>query len=177
MATARFQHIRGLRAAATVVVGGSVAAISATLLPRAFSANADAPVFVALAGLLGIGLGLAAATLPWRVVSEADEKELRFGWMFGKRTVPWEVVRAVCIGPLGTGAARDPAGVTILLHTGEEILFTTLSRKPWEKHREAKAFIDFVQELGIPVENLLAPPEERDERERLWREARMKGHR
>jgi hypothetical protein len=97
--------------------------------------------------------------------------------MFGRRFVPWAEIRRVLIGPLGTGKERDPTAVTLLLQSGEEILFATLGGVRPEDHEAAKAFAEVAERAGVKVENVLAPPKERQDRERSWREARKRGAR
>lgn len=139
--------------------------------------NARGPVFLFSCGLLSTALGLAVGTLPWRLRSTLSPEGATIGWMLGKRVIPWTEVRRVVIGPMRSGKERDPTSAVLLLRSGEEVLFAVLGRIPPEAHPAVAALAEAAKEAGIPVDNVLAPPEERSERERKWREARIKGQR
>ena len=121
--------------------------------------------------------GLFLLALPRRLRTRLDERGIELRWAFGRRAVAWPDVKRLVIGPLGSGGERDPLGVTLILRTGEEILFTPLGRTPADRHPAAGPLLEAAQRAGVPVEDVTAPPEERSRRAREWREARMKGWR
>jgi len=170
------RHLRGGRAAATAAAGLALLAAGMRLLSSALAGNEGWP-FLALAGIALAAAGLGIATLPWRLTTVLGPEGLSLGWALGRRRLPWARVRRVVIGPLGSGGGeRDPAAVTLLLDTGEEVLYAVPGARGSTEEATA-ALLAAARAAGVRVDDTLAPREERKERAKRWREARIKGWR
>jgi hypothetical protein len=170
------RHLTGLRAAATVLAGLSLLAVGALLLARSAS-RPDGWAFLALSGLSCLVIGLLLPSLPFRLTTRITDDGISVGWALGRRHLPWAEVRRIVVGPLGSGGERDPIAVTLLLRDGTEVLFGLLGKHLLRDHAPAQALIRAAEARGIPVDDATATPEERKERGRKWREARIKGWR
>lgn len=176
MESRTIRHLTGMRVFWTLAAGGGLLAAGGWLFHE-LADGAQGPIFLFSCALLVTFLGLAVISLPWRLRSTLSAEGATIGWMLGKRRIPWAEVRRIVIGPMGSGKERDPTSAVLLLRSGEEILFAVLGRIPPEAHPAVAALAEAAKEAGIPVDNVLAPPEERSDRERKWREARIKGQR
>lgn len=170
------RHLTGRGAAATVAVGLASAAGGVALLAEA-ARGAQGWGFLLLAGVAGLAAGAVVGALPWRLTTALDDEGLALGWALGRIRIPWEAVRRVVIGPLGSGGERDPVTVTLFLRSGADVLFATLGRKRPEDHPACAPLLKEARRRGIAVDDTLAPPEERKRREQAWRKARLKGWR
>lgn len=168
------RHLRGGRAVATAAAGLALGAAGLWVLAPAL-AGAEGWPFLALAGTALTAAGLGIATLPWRLTTVLGPEGVSLGWALGRRRLPWTRIRRVVIGPLGSGGGeRDPAAVTLLLHTGEEVLYSVPGARGSTEEATA-ALLAAAEAAGVRVDDTLAPREERKERAKRWREARIKG--
>ncbi|WP_025323499.1 hypothetical protein [Deferrisoma camini] len=172
----RYRHLTGWRAWATVGCGLGLGALAGRTGLQAARLE-PGWVFWALSTLVLAGASLVVTTLPWRLTSRFDDRGIWIGWALGRLRVPWPAVRRVVIGSLGSGGQRDPFTVTLLLRDGREVLYLPLGRRRPEDVPAAAALLDEAERRGLRIENTLATPEEIVERERRWREARLKGWR
>ncbi len=170
------RHLTGWRAAATAAAGVLLVWLGARAGLHAAGAQ-EGRVFWWLAAAAGVGAGILVGTLPWRLVSCFDPTGLRVGWAWGTVHIPWEAVRRVVIGSLGSGGERDPFTVSLLLEDGREVLYAVLGRRRAADDPATRALVGEARARGIPVEDTQATPEEIRERMRQWREARIKGWR
>lgn len=170
------RHLRGGRGAATSAAGLALLAAGIGLMSSAL-AGSDGWPFLALAGIALTAAGLGIATLPWRLTTVLGSEGVSLGWALGRRSIPWARVRRVVIGPLGSGGGeRDPAAVTLLLDTGEEVLYSVPGARG-STEEATTALLTAAEAAGVRVDDTLAPREERKERAKRWREARIKGWR
>ncbi|MEW6488504.1 MAG: hypothetical protein AB1578_11410 [Thermodesulfobacteriota bacterium] len=170
------RHLRGGRAAATAGAGLALLAAGLRLLSSAL-AGGDGWPFLALGGTALTAAGLGIATLPRRLTTILGPEGVSLGWALGRRRIPWARVRRVVIGPLGSGGGeRDPAAVTLLLDTGEEVLYSIPGARGSTEAATA-ALLAAAEAAGVRIDDTLAPREERKERAKRWREARIKGWR
>ncbi|MDW7710878.1 MAG: hypothetical protein SCH98_10415 [Deferrisomatales bacterium] len=175
--TVTVRHLRGLRAAATAAAGLSLAMGGLRLLASALT-GADGWPFLGLSGTALTIAGAGIATLPLRLTTVLGTEGVSLGWALGRRRIPWAAVRRVVIGPLGSGGGeRDPAAVTLLLESGEEVLYGFPGRGGAEKDEATAALLEAASDAAVRIDNVLAPEEERKSRARRWREARIKGWR
>lgn len=174
MNSTHVRHLKGAPAAATLLSGVAVVSLGIKLI-HASLALAQGWAFLVIAGAFCVTSGALVASLPWRLRTTLDDRGIGLGWAMGRRQIPWSQVRRVVIGPLGSGGERDPVALTLLLKSGEEVLYASLGRRRAEEHPAGKPLIDAAREKGIRVEDTMAPAEERKERAQKWREARIKG--
>jgi hypothetical protein len=170
------RHLNGAGALATVMAG-LLAGLGATRLLAEALAGEEGWFFLALAGAAVAALGVLLVLLPWRLTTILSPEGVSLAWALGRRSVPWAEIRRIIVGPLGSGGERDPLGVTLLLRDGEEVLYSLLGRRSAKEHPAAAPLLEAARELGIPVEDVTAPPEERAARAKAWRLARIKGWR
>lgn len=171
-----FRHLTGARAAATVAAALALAWGGGALAVRA-ARGAEGWFFEALAGAACIAAAGVVGTLPWRLSTRVDGDAVTVGWALGRRTFPWARVRRAAVGTLGSGGERDPTCVTLLLQGGTEVLFSVLGRRRPEDDPACRALREACRERGVPWDETAAPVAERQERERAWRVARLKGWR
>ncbi|GAB6062976.1 hypothetical protein [Deferrisoma palaeochoriense] len=171
-----FRHLTGWRAWATVGCGLGLGALA---LRTGVEASRLEPGwgFWALATIALAAAALVVTTLPWRLTTRFDDEGVAIGWALGRLFVPWGAIRRVVVGSLGSGGQRDPFTVTLLLRDGRELLYLPLGRRAPSEVPAAAALLAEAERRGLRVENTLATPEEIAERERRWREARLKGWR
>jgi hypothetical protein len=173
---ASFRHLTGLPAVATVGAGTVLGGSGAALLWGA-ARGAQGWIFLLLAACACLLSCLVVTTLPWRLTTRLDASGLVFGWALGHRRIPWSQVRRAVVATLGSGGERDPSTVTLLLADGSEVLFAVLGRRRPEDDPATQALRACCLERGIPWAEAAAPLDERRERERKWRLARLKGWR
>lgn len=171
------RHLKGFRAAATAGAGLGLTAAGGWLLADS-GAGADGWPFLALAGAALTVAGLGIATLPLRLTTVLAPEGVSLGWALGRRRIPWAAVHRVVIGPLGSGGGdRDPSAVTLLLDSGEEVLYGFPGKGDVEKDEGTSALLAAARAAGVRIDNVLASEGERRTRARRWREARIKGWR
>ena len=170
------RHLTGVRAAGTILCG-LTSGLAGALLAANAAARPEGWGFLALAGTVCLAAAALLLTLPRRLTTRLDDAGVSLGWALGRRQFPWNVVRRVVIGPLGSGGERDPIAVTLLLTDGTEALFSLLGKRLLRDHPAAQRLLEAAAARGVPVDDTTATPEERKERAKKWREARLKGWR
>lgn len=171
-----FRHLTGARAAATAAAGLGLGLGGAALAARALR-GAEGWPFEALAGAALLAAAAVVGTLPRRLATRVGAEGVSVGWALGRRHIPWSGVRRAVVGTLGSGGERDPACVSLLLREGTEVLFAVLGRRRPDDDPACRALREACLARGIPWDDAAAPLEERRERERAWRAARLKGWR
>ncbi|MBI5439762.1 MAG: hypothetical protein HY900_00970 [Deltaproteobacteria bacterium] len=172
----RVRHLTGRAALGTRIAGLGLLAGGVLLVVRALGGG-QGWIFLGLAALVCTSAGTLLALLPSRLTTVIDERGLSLAWALGRRRIEWEAVERILIAPLGSGGERDPMGVTLLLKSGQEVLYSLLGKFSAEGHPAAGPLLEAARRAGVPVEDVSAPPAERSARAEAWRKARLKGWR